>query len=245
MTFSFDLIQEDERTAARVGVIHTTHGDIPTPAFAPVGTLGTVKTMTPADLRELGTTLILANTYHLYLRPGPDLVARMGGLHRFMGWDGPVLTDSGGFQVFSLAGLRQVSDEEVKVLVQLLHHWFTDEPESVIVTDREKIDKTLPPAVKTVNSEGGTTEKAFILSRLAEIALADGALMDAEGALILQVAEQLEMPSKQAYAIMVGAAQAVGFKKDVRLNEIARNLRRSLRIGLGVSNIMPEINLET
>jgi queuine tRNA-ribosyltransferase len=137
VTFSFDLIQEDERTAARAGVIHTAHGDIPTPAFAPVGTLGTVKAMTPADLRELGTTLILANTYHLYLRPGPDLVARIGGLHRFMGWDGPILTDSGGFQVFSLEGLRQVSDEEVifRSHIDGSTHIFT--PELVIETQEK------------------------------------------------------------------------------------------------------------
>jgi queuine tRNA-ribosyltransferase len=137
MTFSFDLIQEDQRTSARVGVIHTARGDIPTPAFAPVGTLGTVKAMTPADLRELGTTLILANTYHLYLRPGPDLVARIGGLHRFMGWDGPILTDSGGFQVFSLEGLRQVSDEEVIFRSHIDGSTHTFSPELVIETQEK------------------------------------------------------------------------------------------------------------
>ena len=79
MTFSFDLLHEDSRTAARAGLMHTPHGDIPTPVFAPVGTQATVKTMTPAELHELGATLILGNTYHLYLRPGADLVARMGG----------------------------------------------------------------------------------------------------------------------------------------------------------------------
>src|SRR5512136_2619364 len=114
MTFSFDLLHEDSRTAARVGLMHTPHGDIPTPVFAPVGTLGSVKTMVPADLHELGATLILGNTYHLYLRPGADLVARMGGLHRFMAWDGPILTDSGGFQVFSLEGLRTIDDDGVR-----------------------------------------------------------------------------------------------------------------------------------
>lgn len=94
-------------------MLRTPHGDIPTPVFAPVGTQATVKTLTPDELRDLDVTLILANTYHLYLRPGADVIAKLGGLHSFMGWPGPILTDSGGFQVFSLESLRQVSDEGV------------------------------------------------------------------------------------------------------------------------------------
>ena len=132
MTFSFDLIHEDNCTDARVGVIHTRHGDIPTPVFAPVGTAATVKTMTPADLHDLRATLVLANTYHLYLRPGAELVARMGGLHRFMGWDGPILTDSGGFQVFSLEGLRQVDDDGVTFRSHIDGSAHTFTPEMVI-----------------------------------------------------------------------------------------------------------------
>ncbi len=92
-------------------MLRTPHGDIPTPVFAPVGTQATVKTLTPDELRELEVRLILANTYHLHLRPGAEVVARLGGLHQFMGWSGPILTDSGGFQVFSLEGLRKVTDE--------------------------------------------------------------------------------------------------------------------------------------
>jgi queuine tRNA-ribosyltransferase len=111
--FRFDIEKSDTDSRARVGTMRTPHGDIPTPVFAPVGTQATVKTLTPDELIELGTKLVLANTYHLYLRPGADLVARLGGLHRFMGWSGPILTDSGGFQVFSLASLRKVSDEGV------------------------------------------------------------------------------------------------------------------------------------
>ena len=88
--------------AARTGVLRTAHGDVPTPAFMPVGTKGTVKGVHPDELRALGTTILLGNTYHLHLRPGEDLIAELGGLHRFMGWDGPILTDSGGYQVFSL-----------------------------------------------------------------------------------------------------------------------------------------------
>ena len=88
--------------AARAGTVHTAHGDIPTPAFMPVGTKATVKTLLPQEVRETGAAVILANTYHLHFRPGEDVVEELGGLHRFSGWDGPILTDSGGFQVFSL-----------------------------------------------------------------------------------------------------------------------------------------------
>src|SRR3954449_7829946 len=88
--------------AARAGVVHTAHGDVPTPAFMPVGTKASVKTVDPDELRELATTILLGNTSHLHFRPGEDLIAELGGLHRFMAWDGPILTDSGGFQVFSL-----------------------------------------------------------------------------------------------------------------------------------------------
>ncbi len=109
--FSFDLISTDG--AARAGVYHTPHGDIPTPIFAPVGTQATVKSITPAQLNELDASLVLANTYHLWLRPGDELVAEMGGLHQFMQWPKPMLTDSGGFQVFSLAEMRKIDAEGV------------------------------------------------------------------------------------------------------------------------------------
>ncbi len=111
--FSFELLCQDSALPARAGVMHTPHGDIPTPVFCPVGTQATVKALSPRELEELGAPLILANTYHLYLRPGVDLIARLGGLHQFMHWDRPILTDSGGFQVFSLQELRTVDDNGV------------------------------------------------------------------------------------------------------------------------------------
>ncbi|MCG2767989.1 MAG: tRNA guanosine(34) transglycosylase Tgt [Chloroflexota bacterium] len=132
MPFSFTVKERDKRSSARAGLIHTPHGDIPTPAFMPVGTQATVKTLTPDELKELGANIILANTYHLYLRPGDDLIARMGGLHTFMGWDGPILTDSGGFQVFSLQHLRQVSDEGVVFRSHLDGSEHVFSPEKVI-----------------------------------------------------------------------------------------------------------------
>jgi len=110
-SFSFELQAQDGQ--ARAGVFHTPHGSIETPIFAPVGTQATVKSLTPAQLHEIQANLILANTYHLYLRPGDELVAKMGGLHQFMNWPNPILTDSGGFQVFSLGGINQIDDDGV------------------------------------------------------------------------------------------------------------------------------------
>lgn len=109
----FQLLANDPGTAARRGRLHTRHGSVETPIFMPVGTQGTVKAVTPAQLAEIGAQIILGNTYHLSLRPGSPLIAQLGGLHAFMGWDKPILTDSGGFQVFSLAKLREVRDDGV------------------------------------------------------------------------------------------------------------------------------------
>ena len=111
--FWFETIKQDERTGARAGVFHTPHGDIETPVYMPVGTQATVKGVLPRDLKEVGAQIILANTYHLYMRPGDELVKAAGGLHKFMNWDRPILTDSGGFQVFSLAKLNKIKDEGV------------------------------------------------------------------------------------------------------------------------------------
>ena len=112
-SFRFTVEAQDTATGARAGVWTTPHGPVHTPAFMPVGTLASVKGLTPDQLRSVGCEMLLSNTYHLALRPGPDVVAELGGLHRFMDWDGPILTDSGGFQVFSLAGLRRLTDEAV------------------------------------------------------------------------------------------------------------------------------------
>jgi queuine tRNA-ribosyltransferase len=109
----FQLLKTDTVTAARRGRLTTRHGVIETPIFMPVGTQGTVKSLTPVHLKEIGSQIILGNTYHLNLRPGSELVRELGGLHKFMGWDGPILTDSGGFQVFSLAKLRDIRDDGV------------------------------------------------------------------------------------------------------------------------------------
>ncbi|MBE5788016.1 MAG: tRNA guanosine(34) transglycosylase Tgt, partial [Clostridiales bacterium] len=107
----FELIKTCKQSGARLGVLHTPHGDIPTPIYMPVGTQATVKAMTPHEMESLGTKIMLSNTYHLHLRPGEDIVQEAGGLHKFMCWDHPILTDSGGFQVFSLAGFRKITEE--------------------------------------------------------------------------------------------------------------------------------------
>ena len=112
--FRYELIKEDFVTGARLGKIHTSHGVINTPIFMPVGTQATVKSMTSEDLEEMDANIILGNTYHLYLRPGQEIMEKAGGLHKFMHWDRPILTDSGGFQVFSLNDLRKITEEGVE-----------------------------------------------------------------------------------------------------------------------------------
>jgi queuine tRNA-ribosyltransferase len=128
--FSFRLLASDGQ--ARAGIFHTSHGDIETPIFAPVGTQATVKSVTPNQLDELGATLILSNTYHLYLRPGDEIIKEMGGVHDFMGWPGPILTDSGGFQVYSLSNSRQVDDHGVTFKSHIDGSLHTLTPEKAI-----------------------------------------------------------------------------------------------------------------
>lgn len=144
--FSFEQHQVDG--AARLSTFHTPHGPIAMPAFAPVGTLANVKTLEPRDLQEIGCQLILANTYHLYLRPGHELVKKLGGLHQFMGWQGPLLTDSGGFQVFSLAHQRKLDEDGVTFRSHIdgSLHYFT--PERVML-----IEQALGPDIAMVLDE--------------------------------------------------------------------------------------------
>ena len=128
--FGFELLRTDG--SARLGRMRTAHGSVDTPAFMPVATQGTVKSLTPADLTAAGAQIVLANTYHLLLRPGHELVRDLGGLHRFMGWDGPILTDSGGFQVFSLAKLRRIAEDGVEFRSHVDGSLRTLTPESVV-----------------------------------------------------------------------------------------------------------------
>src|SRR5699024_454224 len=133
----YELIKTCKQSGARLGRLHTPHGVIETPIFMPVGTQATVKSMTPEELKEIGAQIILSNTYHLYLRPGQDIVKEAGGLHKFMNWDRPILTDSGGFQVFSLGPLRTITEEGVDFKSHLdgSRHFFS--PESVMKTEED------------------------------------------------------------------------------------------------------------
>lgn len=128
----FEIVKKDKNTHARVGKIHTAHGVIDTPVFMPVGTQATVKTFSQEELESMNTTILLGNAYHLYLRPGMDIIKKAGGLHKFMNWNRPILTDSGGFQIFSLAKLQNINNDGIKFQSHLdgSFHYFT--PEKVI-----------------------------------------------------------------------------------------------------------------
>ena len=127
--FSYEVKHVCKQSGARIGVLHTPHGDIETPVFMPVGTQATVKSLTPDELKEIGAQIILNNTYHLFLRPGHELVRKAGGVHKFQNWDRPILTDSGGFQVFSLSKLRKITDDGVEFRSHLsgAKHYITPE----------------------------------------------------------------------------------------------------------------------
>lgn len=133
----FIVVKEDERTMARVGILKTLHGYVKTPVFMPVGTQATVKTMTPEEVYQTGGRIILSNTYHLYLRPGHEVIGKAGGLHNFMNWHGPILTDSGGFQVFSLSKLCKITEDGVEFQSHIdgSRHFFT--PEKVMAIQIE------------------------------------------------------------------------------------------------------------
>lgn len=132
-----EILHVDKSCGARYGILHTPHGDVEVPMFMPVGTLATVKTLSPEEIKSIGAGVILANTYHLHLRPGEDIVMRAGGLHKFMNYDGPMLTDSGGFQVFSLLDNRKIDEEGVSFKSHLDGSKLFFSPESVIEIERK------------------------------------------------------------------------------------------------------------
>ena len=113
MAYQFKLLKKDPGSGARLGIIHTSHGAVHTPVFMPVATQASVKSLFPETVKDLGVEMILANTYHLYLRPGHTNIEKLGGIHRFMNWNSPILTDSGGFQIYSLGSLRKITEEGV------------------------------------------------------------------------------------------------------------------------------------
>ena len=161
--FGFEVLARSRR--ARLGRLATTHGSVRTPAFMPVGTQATVKAVTPQELRQAGAEIVLSNTYHLYLRPGHDLIRELGGLHRFMGWDGPLLTDSGGFQVFSLAELRRIEEQGVRFRSHLdgSEHLLTPEKsmeiQAALGSDIVMAFDECPPAGATREEVAGAVER--------------------------------------------------------------------------------------
>ena len=148
MALKFELIKKDPFSEARLGKIETAHGSFTTPAFLPVGTQGTIKSLTPEELVEIGVEVILGNTYHLYLRPGHEIIGKLGGLHKFIHWDRPILTDSGGYQVYSLGGLRKISEEGVTFQSHLDGSLHLLTPERVM-----EIQKTLGTDIAMVLDE--------------------------------------------------------------------------------------------
>ncbi len=213
--FSFELLKTDPETGARAGIFHTPHGDIETPVYMPVGTQATVKGVLPRDLEEIGSQIILSNTYHLYMRPGDGLIKRAGGLHKFMNWNRPILTDSGGFQVFSLAKLNKITDEGVKFSshVDGSYHFFT--PEKVMEIEHNLGSDIIMP-LDVCSEYGYTHDKA-------------------KDAML-----QTERWLKRCYEAHDGNTQALfpivqgNFYKDLRLESLERTMpyvRHGIAIG--------------
>lgn len=153
--FSYEIIKTCPKTGARAGIFHTPRGDIKTPVFMPVGTQATVKGLRPEDLNDIGAQIILSNTYHLFLRPGEDIVEKAGGLHKFMNWEKPILTDSGGFQVFSLSDLRKVSDKGVEFRSHLSGEKFMMTPE-LCMQIQHALDSDINMALDQCTEAGAT-----------------------------------------------------------------------------------------
>jgi queuine tRNA-ribosyltransferase len=153
--FSYEILKECPKTGARAGVFHTPRGDIKTPVFMPVGTQGTVKGLRPEDLHDMHAQIILSNTYHLFLRPGAEIVEKAGGLHKMMNWDKPILTDSGGFQVFSLSDFRKVSEKGVEFKSHLSGEKFLMTPELCMDIQRS-LDSDINMALDQCTEAGAT-----------------------------------------------------------------------------------------
>ena len=157
--FSFEIEKFCPKTGARAGIFHTPRGDIKTPVFMPVGTQATVKGLRPEDLNEMGAQIILSNTYHLFLRPGHEIIRKAGGLHKFMNYDKPILTDSGGFQVFSLSDLRKVSEKGVEFRSHLSGEKFMMTPE-LCMDIQEALDSDINMALDQCTEAGASREEA-------------------------------------------------------------------------------------
>jgi len=225
MPVEYNLLRQCPKTGARLGSLNTGHGSIETPAFMPVGTQGTVKAMTAGELEDIGAKLILGNCYHLFLRPGVEIIARHGGLHNFIGWRGAILTDSGGFQVFSLGGLRRVSDEGVLFTSHLdgATHFLTPERvarlQNIIGSDLAMVLDQCPPypaekqavaeAVARTTKWARRAKNAHLNRRQALFAIVQGGVFDD---LRAQSACELQEIGFDGYAV---GGLSVGEPKDL------------------------------
>jgi queuine tRNA-ribosyltransferase len=234
MPIEYSLLCQCPETDARLGRLRTEHGMIETPAFMPVGTQGTVKAMTTSELEEIGAGLILGNCYHLFLRPGVEIIARHGGLHRFINWRGAILTDSGGFQVFSLGGLRRVSDEGVLFTSHIdgSTHFLTPERvarlQNMIGSDLAMVLDQCPPypadketvaeAVARTTKWAQRAKMAHLNRRQALFAIVQGGVFDD---LRAQSASELQKIGFDGYAV---GGLSVGEPKDLMYDCLDRVL---------------------
>jgi queuine tRNA-ribosyltransferase len=161
----FEVVAHDPNSGLRAGVLHTAHGSVQTPSFMPVGTLGSVKALTPGEVASTGASIVLSNTYHLALQPGVETVARLGGLHAFMRWDGPMLTDSGGFQVFSLGGLREITEAGVTFASHLDGAQTHLTPECVVAMEARLGADLIMPLDECVSASASRAETEVALER--------------------------------------------------------------------------------
>jgi queuine tRNA-ribosyltransferase len=234
--FTFEL--QAQQNMARAGIFHTPHGDLETPLFAPVGTQATVKAVTPAQLGELNASLVLANTYHLYLRPGDELVAEMGGLHNFMQWPHPILTDSGGYQVFSLAQMRQIDDDGVsfKSHIDGSTHRFTPE-KSIAIQENlgadiiMAFDECAPPNDRHYNQMALTRTHAWAERSLQAHQRQDQALF---GIVQGGVFEDLRRQSAEFITSLGFPGHAIG---GLSVGETKQEMHAMLEV---VNSILPE-----
>jgi len=248
-SFKFKIICEDKNSSARVGEILTPHGKIDTPVFAPVGTKATVKAMTPEELQDIGIQIVLGNTYHLYLRPGIDVIKKAGGLHRFMHWEGPILTDSGGFQVFSLNKTFKIlkNGVEFRSIIDGSKHFFN--PQKVIELQKKMGSDIMMMLDEPVNPDSGYDYTKLAMNRTIDWAkLSIDKVMDYQGALfgIIQggMFEDLRKESAKRMVDMdfdgysigglsIGEPRKLTFEIMVKtLNEIPKNKVRYF-MGLG------------
>ncbi|HML21508.1 MAG TPA: tRNA guanosine(34) transglycosylase Tgt [Aggregatilinea sp.] len=225
MVFEFSLTAQ--QGSARAGVLQTPHGPLPTPVFAPVGTQATVKAVEPRELQELGATLVLANTYHLHLRPGEDLVAEFGGVHDFMAWNGPMLTDSGGFQVFSLGEMRDIDDDGVtfrsyldgsihrftpEVSIQIQHKLGADVimafDECPVPNDRAAVERALARTHHWLDRCAEEHARSGDLARQALFGIVQGGIFPDLRAASVEYAAGLDLPGYAIGGLAVGETKA-------------------------------------